>query len=381
MERDPGRRRKKGGKRWGNWGGAAFIVLVFSVTALFASNGLPMLMQSAALLSAKLSLPIGGSALVSEQIKALSAVFLMHSASEGASSDSTLNSSSSPSDESSPVSSSNSSPYSGPYAVKSEKLSTQDGGPYESYLGITVERLTTQVSSANIAKQLSIRPDFTVDLSSAPQVLIIHTHTTEAYAREESDSYDPNADTRSTDPSVNVVKVGDKIAQTLAQNGIGVLHDTVAYDHPDLSGAYDRSLAAIEKDLSKYSSIKVVIDIHRDSITESDGTKIRPTAEINGEKAAQIQITAACGEPGSSLTVPNWINNYRFALRIQQQLVLDYPGLARPLLLKDVQLNEQVSSGALYIEIGSDVSTVGEAAYAGELLGHALSSVLLGLQG
>ena len=132
--------------------------------------------------------------------------------------------------------------------------------------------------------------------------------------------------------------------------------------------------------MKKYPSIKVVLDIHRDSIQEDDGTRIKPTAEINGKKAAQIMIVCGCGEVSSKLTVPDWKSNYRFALRLQQQLDSSSPGLARPVQLVDKQYNEQVSHGSLMINIGTDVSTLDEAVYSGQLLGQSLSTVLKNLQ-
>jgi stage II sporulation protein P len=177
------------------------------------------------------------------------------------------------------------------------------------------------------------------------------------------------------------VEVGDEIAKYLEANGIGVYHDTAYNDYPEFDGAYERSLAAIQNDMKKYPSIKVVLDIHRDSIQNDDGTRIKPTVVIGGKKAAQVMIISACGEPGSSMTVPNWQWNYRFALRIEQQLNKTYPGLARPIELVDKQYNQQVSHGALLIDFGTDVNTLDEATYSGELFGQSLAKVLKSLQG
>ncbi len=44
-----------------------------------------------------------------------------------------------------------------------------------------------------------------------------------------------------------MIRVGDEIARVLTDAGLGVLHDRELYDYPNYSGAYNRSLAAIEK--------------------------------------------------------------------------------------------------------------------------------------
>ena len=83
----------------------------------------------------------------------------------------------------------------------------------------------------------------------------------------------------------------------------------------------DASAEAIKKMLKKYSSIEMVIDVHRDSLTKSDGTRVKPIAEIDGKKAAQVMILAGCNEDGA-LEFLNWEYNLRFDVRLQQLRVM-----------------------------------------------------------
>lgn len=262
--------------------------------------------------------------------------------------------------------------------VKTLQLLAANGVRDQTYQGISVNNQTAG-HMPDIAKQLAIRPDIHLFAKSGPQVLIIHTHTTESYATSDSSSYDPKASGRTTDRSKSVVRVGDEIAQALEQNGIGVIHDTSYYDYPDFDAAYDNSLAAIENTLKQYPSIQVVLDIHRDAIQYSDGTRVRPTAVIAGKKAAQVLVVAPCDEQ-TSLPVPDWQYNYRFALRLQQKMCGLSPGLARPLSLCPRRYNMQATHGSLLVEIGTDMNTLDEAVYAGQLFGEALSQTLLGLK-
>jgi len=172
--------------------------------------------------------------------------------------------------------------------------------------------------------------------------------------------------------------VGDKIAEQLETAGIGVVHDKTVHDYPAYDGSYDRSLATMQKNLKQYPSIKVTLDIHRDAMHRDDGTMLKTTAVVGGKKAAQVMILSGCDDDGT-LGFPNWEYNLRLALRIQNQLAKDAPGLARPLDFCARRYNENVTKGSLLIEIGTDANTLDEAKYSGTLVGQSLAKVLQGL--
>ncbi len=216
---------------------------------------------------------------------------------------------------------------------------------------------------------------FTLADTGQPQVLIVHTHATEAYAQEDNGYYIKSASTRSTDIDQNVVQVGEAIAQVLNDAGIVTINDTTLHDSPNYTGSYTRSAQTIREYLEKYPTIQVVIDGHRDAIAQSDGTKIKPTVEIGGKNAAQIMLLAGC-QTGSVEDYPNWEQNFRLNLQLQRQIEEDYPGLARPLLFKACKYNFDLLPGSMLIEIGTDANTLEEAVYSGRLLGHALAKIL-----
>lgn len=198
-----------------------------------------------------------------------------------------------------------------------------------------------------------------------PQVLIVHTHGSEAYFNPDS------TETRSTDPAQSVVRVGDVLAEELANRGFYVLHDRTMYDCPTYSGSYTRSLAAVEEWLAQWPGITVVLDIHRDSITEADGSKWR--SDYGGD-SAQVMLLAANGENG--LEHPNWMKNFKFALRLQAAMEDEYSGLARPLCLSGDRYNQHAAPGYLIMEVGSDGNTLAEAEKAVRLFADAASEVL-----
>ncbi len=216
---------------------------------------------------------------------------------------------------------------------------------------------------------------FTMTETGQPQVLIVHTHGSEAFAEGDYGYYVKSASTRSTDNSKNMVAVGQVIADKLNEAGIVTINDPTLHDHPNYTGSYTRSAETIQKYLEQYPSIKVVIDAHRDAISGSGDQKIKPTVEIMGQKAAQIMILAGC-ESGSVTDFPNWEENFRFCLQLQKKIEADYPGLARPLSFKACKYNFDMLSGSILIEIGSDTNTLAEAKYSAQLLSQALIKVL-----
>ena len=75
---------------------------------------------------------------------------------------------------------------------------------------------------------ISNRTDYALDASlfdgsfaaalpaeEGPQILIVHTHGSEAYTMPAGQEYTPSGDCRTTDNAYNVVRVGDELAKTL----------------------------------------------------------------------------------------------------------------------------------------------------------------------
>lgn len=209
---------------------------------------------------------------------------------------------------------------------------------------------------------------------SQPAVLIFHTHTTEGYEMLDRGFYSNSYTGRGEDKSRNMVRVGDEITKMLEKSGYKVIHDTEIHDRK-YTGAYDHSRVNVEAYLKKYPSIQVVLDIHRDAIHLSNGNKIKPTAEINGKKAAQIMIITGAQE-GKVKDFPDWEQNLRFAVRLQQTCETMYPGLMRPILFSQRKYNMNLSHCNLLLEMGSDANTLEEAAYSGRLVGTAIAKLL-----
>lgn len=239
-------------------------------------------------------------------------------------------------------------------------------------------RNSTQISTDLVKKELAKGLDFSLKKSAEPQVLIYHTHATESYERATRDYYDKTYNSRSRDDSVNMNMVGDQIEYYIRAAGIGVIHDKTQHDYPSYTGAYDNSMKTIQKYLKQYPTIKVVLDVHRDAIQRSDGTRIAPIAKINGKNAAQIMIIAGAEREGD--ITHDFYQNLRFAAHLQTQLEGDYPGLTRPISFAYRKYNQSASPGAVLLEFGGHGNSLEEARYAGELAGKAIARALQKMQ-
>ena len=210
--------------------------------------------------------------------------------------------------------------------------------------------------------------------SSQPQILIYHTHTCEAYTPGPLDTYVTDSSDRCADPAYNVVRVGEEIADVLRARGIGVIHDTTLYDSPSYTGAYARSLASVQDYIERYPSIEIVIDVHRDALNQPDSQKYKLVADVDGQTSAQVMLVM--GTDAAAGDHPNWKENVKLALRVQEQMANRYPTLARPIKLTRSSYNQFSAKGAMIVEVGANGNSLSEAILAGRLFADSLAEVL-----
>ena len=172
---------------------------------------------------------------------------------------------------------------------------------------------------------------------AGPQVLIMHTHGTESYARDGTEPYTETGVARTTDTSYNIIRVGDEIARIFEEMGLNVIHDRELYDYPSYNDAYDKARAGIEAHLAQYPTIQMVLDVHRDALVGTDGTVYKPV----------LQMTSL------------------------------WPGLARPITLRTARFNQQLTKGSLLVEVGGHGNSLEEALAGARLFARSAAKVLL----
>lgn len=222
--------------------------------------------------------------------------------------------------------------------------------------------------------------DLTGDFAAAlgegsPQVLIVHTHGSEAYTMPPGQEYVASGESRTTDTNYNVVRVGDEIADILSQHGISVIHDRNMYDYPQYNGAYDRSLVSIENYLQQYPSITFVLDIHRDAISDADGNPYKVISQV--PEGTSAQLTFVMGTDGGGLSHPEWLENLKLATAVQNTLLADYPTLMRPITVRNSRYNQHCTAGSMLVEVGAAGNSLDEALLAARLFAHGFAETIL----
>lgn len=209
-----------------------------------------------------------------------------------------------------------------------------------------------------------------------PTVLIYHTHAMESYTPQTGEDYTEEVPFRTADLDYNMVSIGTRLAELLENAGISVLHDTTLHDAASYNGSYASSRETVEKYLAQYPSIRLVLDIHRDAAEDGSGHQVATTAETAQGDTARLMLVL--GSEAGGLYNPNWQENYALAVKLQAVLEQESPGLCRELHLTDQRYNQDLSPGALLIEVGAAGNSHDEALRAMTPLAEAIAALAKG---
>ena len=179
-------------------------------------------------------------------------------------------------------------------------------------------------------------------------IIIFHTHTCESYTSSKKYTYTPTGNFRTTDLKYSVARVGDELTKYLKKYNLNVVHNKTYHDYPSYNGSYSRSLATVSNIL-KNTKADIIIDLHRDAIGSYSG--YAPTVKIGDDECAQIMFVI--GTDGGKLKHPNWKSNLQFAVKLQEKANKEYPGLFKPIILRNSRYNQHLSKAACIIEVGS----------------------------
>ena len=205
-------------------------------------------------------------------------------------------------------------------------------------------------TSYNLTEEM-LKPDITMENRN---VLIFHTHSCESYTSSEAYTYTPTGNFRTTDLNYTVTRVGTELENQLKQYNFNVVHDTSYHDYPAYNGSYTRSLATVEN-LLKTTPSDIIIDLHRDAIgSRSD---YAPSVKI-GDTDVAAQIMFVIGTNAGGLWHPNWNQNLKFAIKVQEKAEELYPGLFKPIMLTESRYNQHTGKYASIIEVGATGNTL-----------------------
>ena len=117
-------------------------------------------------------------------------------------------------------------------SVQRTSYGTYSGTRFFSLFSAGQVQNKTSIPNNTLIAESTAAPAFTIETNGEPQVLIMHTHTTESFEPYVRQNFDPAFNYRTTDPAYNMVSVGDAITAQLEAAGIGVIHNATIHDYP-----------------------------------------------------------------------------------------------------------------------------------------------------
>lgn len=266
-------------------------------------------------------------------------------------------------------------------AIVQEEKKTEDVDEAQTGLKTEVvktnvpEKYTSEYNGVKIRNETDIKltkemltPTVSVNTEN---IVIYHTHTCESYTPTEKFEYKESGNFRTTDINYSVARVGTELTKYMEHYGYNVIHDTTLYDYPSYSESYDRSLKGVAKILEKNEDTDILFDLHRDAIGDSS---YAPTVKIGDEEAAQLMFVI--GSNGGGSEHDNWNENLKLAIKIQEKANELYPGLFKPIILRNSRYNQQLATGASIIEVGATGNTMEQCLTSMKYLSKVLSEVL-----
>lgn len=219
----------------------------------------------------------------------------------------------------------------------------------------------------NLTQEI-LKPDIAINNKN---ILIFHTHSCESYTPSEKYSYTQTGNYRATDLNYTVTRVGTELENYLKQYNLNVVHNTSYHDYPSYNGSYTRSLQTVENMLQTTSS-DIIIDLHRDAI--GSRPDYAPTVKIGEDYAAQIMFVIGTNEGG--LFHPNWNENLKFAVKVQEKAEEMYPGLFKPIMLTKSRYNQHTGKYANIIEVGATGNTLEQCLTSMKYLSAVINEIL-----
>jgi stage II sporulation protein P len=187
-------------------------------------------------------------------------------------------------------------------------------------------------------------------------VYIYHTHTYESYLPVLKGVTDIDS---AFHPTINVTKVGEKLAEEMEKRGIGAEVNTEDFiEKLKKNGmkyyqAYDMSRKTVAEAMAQNRDLQYFIDIHRDTQRKNN-----TTVTINGVDYARVVFVVG-GENAK------YKKNLQLVTELHQLLEKKYPGLSRGIIQKkgdgtNGKFNQDLSENAILMEFGGVDNTFEE---------------------
>ena len=231
---------------------------------------------------------------------------------------------------------------------------------------VTDETSTLQRVNVDTFKVLNYSGKRNIDFASllnsdivltkkSDKILLYNTHTSESYSNSEKYKFEYTGTMRTTDANYNMIVIAKELSKNLTQKGFECVQNTTPHDYGTYTSAYAKSRVTVQNALTQINGAGIMIDVHRDAAGD---LSYRPVANINGVQVAQVMLVMGVGT--SSVPNENWEENLKLALKLQQLADKVYPGLFRPMYIRNSVYNQDLNKYSLLMEFGATGNTIEE---------------------
>lgn len=203
---------------------------------------------------------------------------------------------------------------------------------------------------------------------ASDDILLYTTHTSESYANSEGYKFDYTSPRRTTDGQYNMLSIASTFASNLNNKGINTICNLTPHDYGEYNSAYSNSRRTVETLVYANPNASILIDVHRDAIEDLD---FAPKTELRGYKVASLMLVMGIGyDDGYN---PYYEQNLKLALEIQILANKIYPGLFRPMIIRNSIYNQDIKESSFLVEVGASGNTIEEAKLATRCLANLLN--------
>lgn len=228
--------------------------------------------------------------------------------------------------------------------------------------------ITNYSTNRNIDFEKILNSNDKFFLKASDDILLYTTHTSESYANSEGYKFDYTSPRRTTDGQYNMLSIASTFASNLNNKGINTICSLTPHDYGEYNSAYSNSRRTVETLVYANPNASILIDVHRDAIEDLD---FAPKTELRGYKVASLMLVMGIGyDDGYN---PYYEQNLKLALEIQILANKIYPGLFRPMIIRNSIYNQDIKESSFLVEVGASGNTIEEAKLATRCLANLLN--------
>jgi stage II sporulation protein P len=203
---------------------------------------------------------------------------------------------------------------------------------------------------------------------TSDKILLYDTHTSESYTNSERFKFGYTGSYRSTDANYNMLAIAKEFQKNLTEKSFKITHDTTPHDYGTYTSAYAKSRITVQKNLTDNGGYGILIDVHRDATSD---LTFAPAINVKGVNVAQCMLVLGVGTDTNKNKY--WEDNLSLALKIQKTADEYYPGLFRPMIIRNSIYNQDMNKYSILIEVGATGNTIDQAMYATRCLTNILN--------